>query len=362
MSRHAVILAAGDAKRLMPLTANRPTAMLLLGGKPLIQHTVEALVAHGRTDVVVVVGRHGNRIQSFLGDGTDFGAKVSYVDQSVPDGSAAALRLALPLQGNVWVLPGNTWITSQTLDGLEGPGDRLLVRDAESRHRHGVPSVRGDRLAGMVIETPSPGTRVSTLILQATPALLEALEGPLAGEEFLDEALGAYAQDATVTVALATGPADQVIDAWDLLQVNEGVLDSRGEATVSIGKGTAMGDPVTLGPYVSIRNNSMVGAHSEIRRSIINNNVIIESHALLRGCIVDDGARIGPGFICAEDSTPGGLRGCIIGEDAIIGAACRAEAGAVVQPGAQIEAGSVIHADGSVTAHLGDALRAREFA
>ena len=61
-----VILAAGMAKRLRPLTDTNPKCLLEVGGKTLLQRTVEAMVSAGISDFVVVTGYRENMIRDFL--------------------------------------------------------------------------------------------------------------------------------------------------------------------------------------------------------------------------------------------------------------------------------------------------------
>lgn len=57
----AIILSAGQGRRLMPLTANTPKCCLMLAGKTLLEHQVESLVANGIDEIVVVTG-FGHRV------------------------------------------------------------------------------------------------------------------------------------------------------------------------------------------------------------------------------------------------------------------------------------------------------------
>ena len=61
-----VILAAGMAKRLRPLTDTKPKCLLEVGGKTLLQRTVDAMAATGITEFVVVTGYRANMICDFL--------------------------------------------------------------------------------------------------------------------------------------------------------------------------------------------------------------------------------------------------------------------------------------------------------
>lgn len=61
-----VILAAGMAKRLRPLTDTKPKCLLEVGGKTLLQRIVDAMAATGITEFVVVTGYRSNMIRDFL--------------------------------------------------------------------------------------------------------------------------------------------------------------------------------------------------------------------------------------------------------------------------------------------------------
>jgi NDP-sugar pyrophosphorylase family protein len=365
----AVLLAAGDASRLVPLSHHRPKGMLLLGGKPILQHAVEALVGNGVGHIVIVTGVHGEKIQSFFGDGEAFGCSIAYAHQAEPTGTADALRVAVPhLQPgqSVVVVPGHLLIDQKSIGPVFGAANRALVSTANRPGKHWIPAVDGNKLASMQAAEATPGsTRVSTGIFHADQSFLDHLQGTLSDCRFLDDALGRFAADHDVSVVDVRGICVPVLDAWDLLRLNDGVLDQLpktktrlnvvdqkspiriGKNTsispsasilgpVTIGDGCTIGDRSVIGPYVSIRNNSVIGSHCEIRRSIINNNVFVDSRAVIRGSIIDDGVECGPGFIVNEENTLDGPRGCILGADSTVGAAVLAEAGAILEPNATV--------------------------
>ena len=61
-----VILAAGMAKRLRPLTDEKPKCLLEVGGETLLQRTVDAMISAGIKEFVVVTGYRENMIREFL--------------------------------------------------------------------------------------------------------------------------------------------------------------------------------------------------------------------------------------------------------------------------------------------------------
>lgn len=94
----AMILAAGRGERMMPLTQHTPKPMLNVGGKPLLQHHIENLVAAGINNIVINYAWCGEQIISYFGNGNAFGANIVYSDES--DGAletAGGIKKALPL-------------------------------------------------------------------------------------------------------------------------------------------------------------------------------------------------------------------------------------------------------------------------
>jgi choline kinase len=61
-----VVLAAGMAKRLRPLTDERPKCLLTVGQRTLLQRTVDGIIAAGISELVVVTGYRAQMIRDFL--------------------------------------------------------------------------------------------------------------------------------------------------------------------------------------------------------------------------------------------------------------------------------------------------------
>jgi glucose-1-phosphate thymidylyltransferase len=91
----AVVLAAGQARRLRPLSELFPKAVLPIDGRPAVAALLRELAEAGAAAVTVVVGEQRRAIEMLLGDGSAFSVRIRYVPQPAPEGSAQALRLAL---------------------------------------------------------------------------------------------------------------------------------------------------------------------------------------------------------------------------------------------------------------------------
>jgi len=89
-----VLLAAGLGKRLEPITSSIPKPMIMISGKPILEHIIIDLKKNGFTDFCLVVGHLGNKIKHHFGDGADFSIHISYVEQENFSGTASATKLA----------------------------------------------------------------------------------------------------------------------------------------------------------------------------------------------------------------------------------------------------------------------------
>jgi MurNAc alpha-1-phosphate uridylyltransferase len=92
----AMILAAGRGERLRPLTDQCPKPLLPIGGKPMIEHTINALVENDITEIIINLSYKGEQIRNSLGNGKRLGAQLSYSDEG-PEAleTAGGIRRAL---------------------------------------------------------------------------------------------------------------------------------------------------------------------------------------------------------------------------------------------------------------------------
>ena len=93
----AVILAAGKGTRMGALTKDTPKPMLLVNGKPVVEHIMRRMMAGGVTDFVLVTKYLAERIVDYFGDGSALGTRIEYVEQISNYGTGAALLSAKEL-------------------------------------------------------------------------------------------------------------------------------------------------------------------------------------------------------------------------------------------------------------------------
>jgi glucose-1-phosphate thymidylyltransferase len=104
--KRGVVLAAGDGSRFGEITATFPKVLLPVRDKPLIWHSIEALVAGGIREIAVVVGFAAAQVKQALGDGSRFGARLEYlVNHDYMGGNAISVERVNPwVKGEPFVL------------------------------------------------------------------------------------------------------------------------------------------------------------------------------------------------------------------------------------------------------------------
>ena len=140
--KHALILAAGFGKRMLPLTRYTPKPLLMAGGKPLIVWHLERLAAVGITHVVINTSHLAAQFPDTLGDGTRWGLDIHYVyEGTTPLETGGGMLHALPILGGGPFLSinGDIWCDLDLSTLPEKPSGlaHLLLVDNPAHHVHG---------------------------------------------------------------------------------------------------------------------------------------------------------------------------------------------------------------------------------
>jgi CTP:molybdopterin cytidylyltransferase MocA len=166
-------MAAGEGRRMRPLSERWPKPVLPIDGRPVIGSLARELAASGLTRVTVVTGHLAAQVEGLLGDGGAFGLELRYVRQPSPDGSADAVRRAVAAGARPPLL-----VTAA--DTLFRPGDvRLFVDAFESSGAEAAIAVRpdggwaplwglSDAVADVLDELPGPPYELLRAVEQAS--------------------------------------------------------------------------------------------------------------------------------------------------------------------------------------------------
>jgi len=108
----AAILAGGEGTRLRPLTESIPKPMVSVGGSPLLENLVASLVRSGFKRLFLAVNYKAEMIEQHFGDGSRFGAAITYLREESKLGTAGPLGLLPPLTCPLLVTNGDLLTTT----------------------------------------------------------------------------------------------------------------------------------------------------------------------------------------------------------------------------------------------------------
>ncbi len=107
----AMILAAGEGRRMQPLTLAAPKPLLPVGDCSLLEHHIRRLKAAGFCELVINTAYLGEQIRDFCGDGSKWGVSIALTEEPEPLETAGGIVNALPLLGEspFLVVNGDIW-------------------------------------------------------------------------------------------------------------------------------------------------------------------------------------------------------------------------------------------------------------
>jgi len=100
----AMILAAGEGTRLLPLTLNQPKALVPFHGIPLLEILIRRLYRAGFGEIIINVYHFKDQIIRFISDNNGFGARVVFSEEENLLDTGGGIKRAVPLLGNEPVL------------------------------------------------------------------------------------------------------------------------------------------------------------------------------------------------------------------------------------------------------------------
>ena len=180
----AAILAGGAGIRLRPLTYIYPKVMMPLGGKPLLEHTIEYLKGYGIDEIVLCVAYLRSRIKEYFHDGSDFGVRLSYAEADEPLGTAGQLSTARKLLTETFLAMNGDILTDLNLNDLvqahKGSQNTttLVVRKLSSQVPYGCVELDNTMRMTSFREKPALTYLANAGIYVMTPKVFEYIKMP----------------------------------------------------------------------------------------------------------------------------------------------------------------------------------------
>jgi glucose-1-phosphate thymidylyltransferase len=314
-----LVLAGGKGSRLRPFTFTGAKQLVPIANKPVLFYALEQLVQAGIDEIGVVVGETAPQVQAAVGDGSCFGARVTYLFQSAPLGIAHAILVASDFLANdrfVMVL-GDNFLregVSSLVQRFEGSAAncQVVLCPVPNPREFGVALIRDGRLERVVEKPAEPisdlavtgvyffDRRVHEAVRSIRPSARGELEISDTIQYLIDAGLrvdhvlhegywidtgrmGDVLAANRAVLELQQGRVDGFVDADSELRgevvVSAGarVLASRIEGPSIIGAGTVL-DNAEVGAFTSIDHDCLV-RDSAITGSIVLDNTRIDGVA-----------------------------------------------------------------------------------
>ena len=175
-----IIMAGGLGKRLHPYTEQCPKPMLLVAGKPMLEHIVNNAKSEGFTRLIIAINYLGHIIKDYFSDGEKFGVQISYIEEQEPLGTAGALSLLTSLPDAPIVVTNGDVISDikygEVLDfHVRNYADATMaLRSHELQIPYGVVQTRGIEIVG-IDEKPILRNNINAGIYVISPSALNIL-------------------------------------------------------------------------------------------------------------------------------------------------------------------------------------------
>jgi glucose-1-phosphate thymidylyltransferase len=294
-----LILSGGRGTRLRPITHTSAKQLVPVANKPVLYFAIEALVEAGVTDMGIVIGETGDEVREAVGDGSRFGARVTYIAQDAPLGLAHAVLTARDFLGDE---PFVMYLGDNLIrDGIaplvqefhaRRPDAMILLARVPEPQRFGVAELSAGRVVRVVEKPAVPPSDLALVgVYLFSPLVHSAIDRivPSArGELEIADAIQRMVEDGSSVVA-------HVITGWwkdtgrleDMLEANRIVLDGM-EPRID---GT-IGDNVRLEGKVIVENGAML-SNCRVRgpaiigeRTVIENAYVGPFTAIYHDCVI----------------------------------------------------------------------------
>jgi UDP-N-acetylglucosamine diphosphorylase/glucosamine-1-phosphate N-acetyltransferase len=401
----AVVLAAGEGVRLQPITATRPKHLIKVGGKPILEHCLDALKACDVTETIIVTHYMGDAIRQYFGDGA-IGLKIAYVEQTEMLGTGNAVSVVEPyVDGDFVLVYGDLLFASEALGNLlhsfeaEKPAAVMAVVPVEKPESYGIVELENEKAVKRIIEKPASGKAPSNLANAGLYVFskeifdkIKQTKASVRGEWELTDALSLLIKDKKTVLATKLSKDDwiDIGRPWDLLEANSWALKRMehkvygtvengahliGPVTVAetarvrsgayvegptfIDEGSDIGPNCYIRPCTSIGKNARVGNACEVKNSIVMDGTHVGHLSYVGDSILCEGCNLAAGTITANlrlDDEP--VKMLVKGEvvdtgrrklGAILGDNVKTGINALLMPGVKVGANSWIGANFTVS-------------
>ena len=304
-----VILAAGEGKRVHPLTFTRPKVMLPIANRPILEWNLLNAIDAGLKEFIFVVGYKSEMVRNYFGNGEKWNVDIEYVNQGKALGTAHAIGMAEKFVDDFIVLSGDTIFGKQDIKNIVKKEASIGLVEVENAEEYGIVKTKGKKVVNIYEKMEEPFSNIINAgIYHFSKKIFDFIrktnKSPR-GEYEITDSINMLLKEQDMEGIFLNEWRD-VVYPWHLLDVNEemlGKIDGKIEGFVeenvtikgnvivgknsNISAGSYIEGPVIIGsnckigpncyirPCTSIGNNCHVGNACEVKNSIVmdNNNI-----------------------------------------------------------------------------------------
>lgn len=164
----AMVLAAGQGTRLHPLTEHTPKALVPVAGRPMIEYSLLLLKRYGIRDIIINLHHLGDQIESYLGDGKQWGLQITYSKEpELLDTGGGLLKAKRFLQDGTFIVINTDVLIDLALSDLVAFHEKnravatLVLRPDPLADQFGSMEIDGDGRIRRFLQTWTAATELS---------------------------------------------------------------------------------------------------------------------------------------------------------------------------------------------------------
>ncbi|MFC2033820.1 sugar phosphate nucleotidyltransferase [Chloroflexota bacterium] len=358
----AVILVGGKATRLLPLTHNTPKAIVPILNRPFLEYAIHHLSQHNVNEIVLAQGHLARPIENQLGDGTQFGIRISYVVESTPLGTAGAIKNAEKhLNETLLVLNGDIITDLDITSMVDFHHEKrakvtIAITPVDDPTSYGLVETEADNRILSFLEKPDKN-EVNTNMINAGTYVMEpevvASIPPQTNFSFerqvfpqlLSQGESIYAYS-TPSYWIDMGTPGKYLQLHrDLLSGKCRTYRTITDKEVIIGKNSNVHPTAQIEGPVIIGSNCSIGERVKlIGPVVIGDGCTILEDSIIKDCVIWRNVNLGPRVNlknsiladnCCFNSDSIGIE-AVIGDNVTVTSNCKIEPGSKIEPGTTV--------------------------
>jgi glucose-1-phosphate thymidylyltransferase len=301
-----LILSGGKGTRLRPLTYTRAKQLVPIANKPVLFYGVEAIVAAGIKDIGVVVGDTKEEIQAALGDGSRFGARITYIEQDAPRGLAHAVLISEKyLRGEPFVMYLGDNVIADGITALVddyrriGCNSQILLAKVPNPSQFGVAELDGGRVVKLTEKPKEPRSDLALVgVYMFDDSIWDAVKAirPSARQELeiTDAIQWLVDHGKSVHPHLVSGWWKDTGKIEDMLEANRIILDTfvargcDGLGSDCRVEGKVVVEPGARLERATVRGPAVIGAGATVRDAFVGPYTAVGPDCLIDRCEIEN--------------------------------------------------------------------------